>query len=68
MAYKIFGVMMVVVNRGQLFATVPWIPVWVMYLAGVLGMIGLSLRVIQSRLKYLREQRPAAATETEGNG
>ncbi|MDR1520062.1 MAG: TRAP transporter small permease [Planctomycetota bacterium] len=50
MAYKIAGVMLVVYKRGQIFATVPWIPVWIMYLAGVLGMLGLSLRIIQSRL------------------
>lgn len=54
MAWKIFGVMQVVIRKGQIFATVPWIPVWAMYLAGVLGMLGLSLRVIQSRLQEYR--------------
>lgn len=58
MAYKIARVMLVVIDRGQIFATVPWIPVWVMYLAGVLGMLGLSLRTAQG---WFRRSRAAAA-------
>lgn len=54
MSYKIFGIMQVVIHRGQIFATVPWIPVWFMYLAGVLGTAGLSLRIIQARVRYYR--------------
>lgn len=66
MAYKIYGVMTVVISRGQQFATVPWIPVWNMYLAGVLGMIGLSLRTIQSRVRYFRESSAPVADDSKG--
>ncbi len=65
MAYKIFMILHVVYTKGQIFATVPWIPVWVMYLAGVLGMTGLSLRVIQSRYRDMRAAREAAGAGKE---
>lgn len=55
MSYKIAGVMLVTIQRQQTFSSMPWLPVWVMYLAGVLGMVGLSLRVIQARVIYMNE-------------
>lgn len=32
---------------NQVFPSIPWLPVWTMYIAGVLGMFGLSCRTIQ---------------------
>ncbi len=59
MAYKIFGVMLVVHSRKQVFSAMPWAPVWVMYLGGVLGMIGLAARILQRQIRNKR----LAATE-----
>ena len=50
MAYEIFQVMMLVKNQGQVLSALPLIPKWTMYLAGVLGMAGMSLRIIQRRV------------------
>ena len=43
LSWQIFGVMMLVKNQGQ-------VPKWIMYLAGVLGMAGMSIRIIQRRV------------------
>jgi TRAP-type C4-dicarboxylate transport system permease small subunit len=47
LAYKIYGIMMTVYIKKQYFSAMSWCPIWVMYLAGVLGMLGFCLRVIQ---------------------
>lgn len=49
MSYEIFNVMMLVKAQGQVLSALPLIPKWTMYLAGVLGMAGMSLRIIQRR-------------------
>lgn len=59
MAYKIFGVMSTIYKREQVFSAMPWMPVWIMYLAGVLGMLGLSIRTIQRNIRAIRS--PATA-------
>ena len=43
LSWQIFGVMMLVKNQGQ-------VSKWIMYLAGVLGMAGMSIRIIQRRV------------------
>lgn len=58
MSYKIYGVMMVVYARKQMFSAIPWMPVWIMYLAGVVGLAGLALRIIQRQVRG--RSRPAA--------
>lgn len=50
MSYEIFQVMSLVKAQGQVLSALPIIPKWTMYLAGVLGMAGMSLRIIQRRV------------------
>ncbi|MDO4488357.1 MAG: TRAP transporter small permease subunit [Eubacteriales bacterium] len=54
MAYRIGITMKMTIDQYQVFTAMPWCPKWVMYLAGVLGMAGLGLRVIQRRVKYFK--------------
>jgi TRAP-type C4-dicarboxylate transport system permease small subunit len=58
LAYKIATVMLLTIQRKQFFSAIPWCPVWVMYLGGVLGMLGFVCRVIQGRLKILKTTNP----------
>ena len=51
LTYKIFGVMMRVMSTGQVFPAMTWLPSWTLYLSGVLGMAGFTLRVIQRRYR-----------------
>lgn len=37
-------------NQGQVLSALPLVPKWIMYLAGVLGMAGMSIRIIQRRV------------------
>lgn len=65
MCYKIGNMMLVVIQRRQVFSSMPWMPVWVMYLAGCLGMAGLSIRVIQSRVVEYIEKNKGMLPESE---
>ncbi len=49
MSCEIFKVMNLVRTQGQVLSALPAVPKWVMYLAGVLGMAGMSIRIIQRR-------------------
>ena len=54
LSWQIFGVMMLVKNQGQVLSALPLVPKWIMYLAGVLGMAGMSIRIIQRRVGEFR--------------
>lgn len=54
LSYRIGVAMNVVLAQGQVFSAMTWCPKWIMYLAGVLGMAGFSLRIIQRRIGYFR--------------
>lgn len=54
LAYKIAMVMLKVMSTGQVFPAITWLPSWTLYLAGVLGMLGFSLRIIQRRIRGIR--------------
>lgn len=54
LSWQIFGVMMLVKNQGQVLSALPLVPKWIMYLAGVLGMAGMSIRIIQRRVAEFR--------------
>ena len=56
-AWKIFGVMMMVQQTGQVFSAIPWLPAWLLYLPGVLGMLGLAIRIIEGRVREVKERR-----------
>ena len=49
MSYEIFRLMNLIRNQGQVLSALPFVPKWIMYLAGVLGMAGMSIRIIQRR-------------------
>ena len=54
LSWQIFGVMILVKNQGQVLSALPLVPKWIMYLAGVLGMAGMSIRIIQRRVGEFR--------------
>ena len=54
LSWQIFGVMILVKNQGQVLSALPLVPKWIMYLAGVLGMAGMSIRIIQRRVVEFR--------------
>jgi len=68
MSYKIFTVMLTIMKKNQVFSAITWMPKWVMYLAGVLGMAGLAIRIIQRRIKWFRAKKEQAEKEAEGGG
>lgn len=49
MSYEIFKLMNMIRIQGQVLSALPFVPKWIMYLAGVLGMAGMSIRIIQRR-------------------
>lgn len=57
MSWKIFGVMQTVIMTKQTFPAIPWLPSWILYLPGVAGMFGLSLRVVQKRYRSIVSNR-----------
>ena len=54
LSWQIFGVMILVKNQGQVLSALPLVPKWIMYLAGVLGIAGMSIRIIQRRVGEFR--------------
>lgn len=54
LSWQIFCVMILVKNQGQVLSALPLVPKWIMYLAGVLGMAGMSIRIIQRRVGEFR--------------
>ncbi|GHU04456.1 hypothetical protein FACS1894158_04800 [Betaproteobacteria bacterium] len=67
LAYIIFGVMQAVYLKKQYLAAMPWCPSWIMYLAGVLGMLGFCIRVIQGWVADYQNARQNNAVGTGGN-
>lgn len=57
LAYKIALVMLKVMTTGQVFPSITWLPSWTLYLSGVLGMIGFSLRILQRRVRELKSAK-----------
>jgi len=49
LTYLIARLLYVQVTKWQTFPSIPWLPVWSMYLAGFLGMTGMVVRLIQVR-------------------
>jgi TRAP-type C4-dicarboxylate transport system permease small subunit len=56
-SYKIYGIMMVAIQRKQVFTAMPWMPVWIMHLAGVIGMAGFAVRCIQVICEKIAESK-----------
>lgn len=57
LSYQIGRVMMMTAQQHQVLSAMPWCPKWVMYLAGVLGMAGMSIRIIQRRVIALKHNK-----------
>lgn len=53
-SYKIGIVLKTVHTTGQVFPAIPWMPATMLYIPGVLGMIGFALRTIQRRIRMIR--------------
>lgn len=54
LSYKIFAVMRNTMLTNQTFPAIPWLPTWVLYLAGVLGTLGFSVRIIEREVRSIR--------------
>ena len=62
MSYEIFQLMNLIRNQGAgSFPPCPCSLKWIMYLAGVLGMAGMSIRIIQRRVGEFMEHRKGGA-------
>ena len=57
MSFEIFKLMNMIRIQGQVLSALPFIPKWIMYLAGVLGMAGMSMRIIQRRVIMFQNER-----------
>lgn len=64
-AYKIGVVAQTVYATGQIFPSLPWMSAVWLYVPGVAGMIGFSLRTIQRKFREIRAARAAAAAGEE---
>lgn len=64
MAHLIFKTVLMQIRLRQVFPSIPWLPVWTMYIAGVLGMVGLSFRTAQRMISERRQ--PSGQTERAG--
>ncbi len=64
MSNLIFRTVLMQIRLRQVFPSIPWLPVWTMYIAGVLGMLGLSFRTIQRMI--LEGKNRGTASEKEG--
>ena len=65
MAYRLFIVTETVRKSHQVFTSMPFLPKWLMYFAGMLAMAGMSLRTIQRRAEALRIKRAENGKEAE---
>ena len=63
LAYRIGVTMKMTIDQYQVFTAMPWCPKWIMYLAGVLGMSGCAIRIIQKRVIWLKEKKEGGKAE-----
>ena len=69
LSFLIFKLIKMQINNSQMFSTMPWLPVWTMYIAGALGMAGLAIRTaIYSLWPLLTKKRTAYAILSDGEG
>ncbi|MGI5966925.1 TRAP transporter small permease [Anaerotruncus rubiinfantis] len=60
MAYRLWIISETVMKSNQVFTSMPWLPKWLMYFAGVLGMSGMCIRIIQRRAELLLNKKKEA--------
>ena len=51
MAYRLWIITSTIMKSNQVFTSMPFLPKWLMYFAGVLGMGGMCIRIIQRRVE-----------------
>lgn len=56
MGYLIFKTVLMQIELKQFFSAIPWLPAWTMYIAGVIGMLGLSVRTAQNIYHSMRDK------------
>jgi TRAP-type C4-dicarboxylate transport system permease small subunit len=49
LTFLIYKLLVVQITKWQTFPSIPWLPAWSMYLAGLYGMTGMIIRLIQVR-------------------
>lgn len=49
-AYYIFDLILNMIKFPQSFSAMPWLPVWVMYIPGVVFMVGFVIRLLQGEI------------------
>jgi TRAP-type C4-dicarboxylate transport system permease small subunit len=60
MGWLIFKTVLMQIRTHQVFASIPWLPTWTMYMAGTIGMLGLTVRTLQRVLRAARANSAAA--------
>lgn len=69
LSYLIFKIVRAQIAHPQTFTSMPWLPAWTMYIAGVLGMFGLAARTaIYGLWPLLTNRQPYAGHENDGSG
>lgn len=62
-AYKMSLVTSNTIANHQVFTSMTWMPVWVMYISGVMGMLGFSIRTAQRMIGEIRANKKQKAEE-----
>lgn len=62
-AYKMSMVTRNTIANHQVFTSMTWMPVWVMYISGVMGMLGFSIRTAQRMIGEIRANKKQKAEE-----
>jgi TRAP-type C4-dicarboxylate transport system permease small subunit len=57
MGYLILKTVVMQFELKQYFSSIPWLPTWTMYIAGVIGLFGLSVRTAQNIYSSFTEKR-----------
>jgi TRAP-type C4-dicarboxylate transport system permease small subunit len=47
MCWHIFTLVLQQIEKWQTFSSMTWLPVWTMYISGVIGMIGIAVRTLE---------------------
>lgn len=62
-AYKMSLVTSNTIANHQVFTSMTWMPVWVMYISGVMGMLGFSIRTAQRMIGEICANKKQKAEE-----
>lgn len=69
LAYLIAKIVGAQIRHPQAFPSMPWLPAWTMYLAGVIGMAGLAIRTaVYGVWPLIKNKPPLAGDPDKGVG